>query len=165
MMIITIPSVVIMLITFVLVFLFVKTIDKRVWLTFLVSLAMTPLAYFYAVYPMINIFSNYHHEKYFSAEVWQDKPTLRYDLSDDMLSSETLIGQSKIAIESLLGKHEWLSWNDSKKDYDTNKWNYGLGLEPGAFNTEKECLELVFKDNKVIDVRVYKEEQKLDAKE
>ncbi|MFT4610994.1 MAG: hypothetical protein ACJA1H_000598 [Glaciecola sp.] len=164
-MIITIPLILIMSITFVLVFLFVKTIDKRIWLTFLVSLVFTPLVYFYAVYPMINIFSNYHHQKQFSSEIWQDKPSLRYELSDDMMTSEILIGQSKTAIESLLGTHEWLSWDDSKKDYDTNKWNFGLGREPGAFNTKKECLELSFKNNKVIDLRVYKEEQKGDVKE
>ena len=164
-MIITIPLVVIMLITFVLVFLFVKTIDKRVWLTFLVSLAIAPLVYFYAVYPMINIFSNYHHEKYFSAETWQDKPALRYELSDDMMTSEILIGKTKTEVESLLGTHEWLSWDDSKKEHDTNKWNYALGLEPGAFNTEKECIEILFDNSKVVDLRLYKEEQELDAKE
>nr|WP_321248212.1 hypothetical protein [uncultured Psychroserpens sp.] len=164
-MIITIPLVIIMCITFVLVFLFVKTIDKRIWLTILVSLVLTPLIYFYAVYPMINIFSNYHHQKYFSSETWQDKPALRYELSDDMMSSEILIGQTKTEIESNLGAHEWLSWDDAKKDHDTNKWNYALGLEPGAFNTEKECLEITFKNNKVVDLKLYKEEQKFDAKE
>lgn len=164
-MIITIPLVIFMVITFVLVFLFVKTIDRRKWLTLLVSLALTPLVYFYAIYPMINIFSNYHHEKYFSAEIWQDKPALRYELSNDMITSEILIGKSKTAIENLLGTHEWLSWDGTKKEHDINKWNYGLGLEPGAFNTEKECLEITFKNDKVVDLRRYKEEQKLDAQE
>ena len=164
-MIITVPLVIMMSITFVLVFLFVKTIDKRIWLTFLVSLAIAPLVYFYAVYPMINIFSNYHHQKYFSAETWQDKPALRYELSNDIITSEILKGKTKTEVESLLGIHEWLSWNDVKKKHDTNKWNYGLGLEPGAFNTQKECLELLFENNKVVDLRLYKEEQELDAKE
>jgi len=164
-MIITVPLVIMMSITFVLVFLFVKTIDKRIWLTFLVSLAIAPLVYFYAVYPMINIFSNYHHQKYFSAETWQDKPALRYELSNDIITSEILKGKTKTEVESLLGIHEWLTWNDAKKEHDTNKWNYGLGLEPGAFNTEKECLELSFENNKVVDLRLFKEEQKEDAEE
>jgi len=164
-MIITVPLVIMMSITFVLVFLFVKTIDKRIWLTFLVSLAIAPLVYFYAVYPMINIFSNYHHQKYFSAETWQDKPALRYELSNDIITSEILKGKTKTEVESLLGIHEWLSWKDVKKKHDTNKWNYGLGLEPGAFNTEKECLELSFENNKVVDLRLFKEEQKEDAEE
>jgi len=149
----------------VLLFLFVKTIDKRKWLTLLVSLIITPFVYFYAVYPMVNIFSNYHHQKYFSSELWKDKPTLRYELSDDMLSSEILTGKSKSEIESLLGTYEWLSWNDNNKDHDSNKWNYSLGIEPGAFNTEKECLEITFKDHKVVNVLAYKELIKLDAED
>jgi hypothetical protein len=147
------------------VFLFIRTIDKRKWLTVLVSLVITPLVYFYALYPMINIFSNYHHQKYFSSELWKDKPTLRYELCDDMVASELLIGKTKQETESLLGTYEWLSWDNTKKDYDTNKWNYSLGIEPGAFNTEKECVEIVFKNDQVIEVTSYKEEIKFDTKD
>ena len=100
-MIITIALVVLLLITFVLVFMFVKTIDNRLWLTFIVSIVITPLVYFYGVYPMINIFSNYHHEKYFSKELWQDKPALRYELSSHMIASKILIGQNSEAKENL----------------------------------------------------------------
>lgn len=164
-MIITVALVIIMCIVFVLVYLFVRTIDKRKWLTLLVSIILTPLLYFYMVYPMINIFSNYHHQKYFSSELWIDKPALRYELSDDMLASEILIGQSKSNVESLLGKTEWFSWDDSKKAHDTNRWNYGLGIEPGAFNTDKECIEIVFQNETAIAVTLYKEEIKFDAKE
>lgn len=164
-MIITAPLVIFMCIVFVLVFLFVKTIDKRKWLTFLVSLGLTPLVYFFAVYPMINIFSNYHHQKYYSSELWKEKPALRYELSDDMIASEILIDMTKNDIEGQLGTHEWLSWDDAKKDHDQNRWNYSLGIEPGAFNTEKECLEIIFKNNKVVDITSYKEEVKLDAED
>ena len=105
-MIITLPFILLMIITFVLVFLFINTIDKRKWLTILVSLVLTPFIYFYAVYPLINIFSNYHHQKYFSSEIWQDKPALRYELSDDIISSEMFIGKSKSEVESVLGTYE-----------------------------------------------------------
>nr|WP_321234203.1 hypothetical protein [uncultured Psychroserpens sp.] len=162
-MIITVPLVIMMCITFVLVFLFVKTIDKRKWLTLLVSLIIAPFVYFYAVYPMINIFSNYHHQKYFSAKLWKEKPALRYELSDNMFTSEILIGMTKNDVEAQLGKHEWLSWDDGIKDHDANRWNYGLGIEPGAFTKEKECIEIVFKDDKVINLRLYKEAIKFDA--
>ena len=164
-MIITAPLVVMMCIIFVLVFLFVKTIDRRKWLTALVSLAITPFVYFYGLYPMINIFSNYHHQKYFSSELWKDKPALRYELSDDMLTSEILIGKSKNEIESLLGAAEWLSWSDMLKNHDVDKWNYALGIEPGAFNTEKECIEIIFKNDIVVDINTYKEAITFDAKE
>jgi len=164
-MIITVALVIIMCIVFMLVYVFVRTIDKRKWLTLLVSIVLTPLLYFYMVYPMINIFSNYHHQKYFSSELWIDKPALRYELSDDMIASKVLIGQSRSNVESLLGKPEWLSWDDTKKAHDTNRWNYGLGIEPGAFNTDKECIEIVFQNETAIAVILYKEEIKFDAKE
>lgn len=164
-MIITIPLVIIMCIVFVLLFLFVRTIDHRKWLSIIVSLVLTPLVYFYAVYPMINIFSNYHHQKYFSADSWNEKPALRYELSDDMIASEVLIGQTKNEIDSMLGNYEWLSWDDKKKDHDINRWNYSLGMEPGAFNSKKDILELVFEKDKVITVYTYKEEIKIDAED
>ncbi|WP_299227864.1 hypothetical protein [uncultured Psychroserpens sp.] len=164
-MIINTPLVILMCIVFILVFLFVKTIDKRKWLTILVSLLITPIVYFYAAYPMINIFTNYHHQKHFVSETWKEKPTLRYELSDDMIQSKALIGKSKVEVEALLGAYEWLTWNDSKKNHDTNKWNYSLGIEPGAFNTNKECIEIVFKDDYAVAINPYKEAIKFDDKE
>ena len=164
-MIITVTLVILMCAVFVLVFLFVKTIDKRKWLTILVSLAMTPFIYFYALYPMINIFSNYHHQKYFSSEKWTEKPALRYEISDDMMATEVLIGKTKTEVNSLLGTYDWLSWDDTKKDHNNNKWNYGLGIEPGAFNTEKECIEIVFKNDKVVTINPFKDLIEFDDKE
>ena len=164
-MIITVKLIIFLVIIFVLVFLFVNTIDKRKWLTILVSLVLTPLVYFYVAYPLINIFSSYHHEKYFNAESWQEKPALRYEMMDDMVDSKSLIGKSKSEIETLLGSPEWLSWNDALKTHDNNKWNYALGLKPGAFNEQKECIELVFEHDTLQHINTYKEPLKFDAKE
>lgn len=164
-MIITSTLVILMCVVFVLVFLFVKTIDKRKWLTFLVSLVLTPIIYFYVVYPMINIFSNYHHEKYFSSELWRKEPALRYELAGDMISSEVLSHKTKSEVKSLLGPYEWLSWNDAEKTHDDNRWNYSLGIEPGAFNTEKECIEIVFKNDTVTTINPFKDPIEFDEKE
>lgn len=164
-MIITASLVILMCFVFVFVFLFVNTIDKRKWLTFIISIVITPFVYFYMVYPMINIFSNYHHQKYFSAKLWKEYPELRYEISDNMLASEVLIGSSKTQIDSLLGDFEWLGWDDTLKKHDNNKWNYSLGIEPGAFNTEKECIEIVFKDDKATQITPFKEAIKFNDKE
>ena len=153
------------LIIFVLVFLFVKTIDKRKWLSVLVSLVLTPLVYFYVFYPILNIFSSYHHQKYFNSEVWIEKPGLRFEMTENILKSDTLIGKTKPEIEKLLGTYEWLSWNDTIKNHDENLWNYALGLKPGALNNKKECMTIVFKDDKVSDIETYNEEITFDAKE
>ena len=150
---------------FVLVYLFVKTIDNRKWLSILVSLVLTPIVYFYVFYPILNIFSSYHHEKYFDSEVWIDKPALRYEMTTNILESNALIGKTKPEIQELLGTYEWLSWNDSIKNHDDNLWNYALGMVPGAMNTKKECMTIIFKDGKVSNIETYNEEITYDEKE
>lgn len=157
-MIVTPLLVIFMVVVFVLLFMFLTTVDKRKWLSALISLVLTPFVYFYMFYPFINILSNYHHQKYFDSEAWTEKPALRYEMIDHTIESDTLIGASKEKITTLLGKEEWLSWDDAKKIYDTNKWNYGLGIEPGAFNDKKECVEITFKNAKVIALKTYSEE-------
>ena len=161
-MIITPFLVIFMLVVFVLLFLFLNTVDKRKWLSSLISLALTPFVYFYLFYPFVNILSSYHHQKYFDNEAWTENPSLRYEMIDSTIESDTLMGSSKEKITTLLGKEEWLSWDDAKKAHDTNKWNYGLGIEPGAFNDKKECVEITFKKNKVIALRPYQEEIKYE---
>ncbi len=157
-MIITPFLVIFMVVVFVLLFLFLITVDKRKWLSALISLVLTPIVYFYMFYPFVNIISSYHHQKYFDNDAWVEKPALRYEMIDNTIASDTLIGASKEKITLLLGKGEWLSWDNAKKAHDTNKWNYGLGIEPGAFNDKKECVEIMFKDDKVISIRPYQEE-------
>lgn len=157
-MIITPFLVIFMLVVFILLFLFLNTVDKRKWLTGLISLVLTPFIYFYLFYPFVNIVSNYHHQKYFDSEAWIEKPALRYEMIDNTIESDTLIGISKEKITSLLGKYEWLTWDEGLKAHNKNKWNYALGIEPGAFNGEKECVEIIFKNDKVTELRHYQEE-------
>ncbi len=157
-MIITPFLVIFMIVVFVLLFLFLNTVDHRKWLTALISLILTPFVYFFMFYPFINIISSYHHQRYFDSEAWIEKPALRYEMIDHTIESDTLIGASKVKIENLLGTYEWLSWNDAKKAHDSNKWNYSLGIEPGAFNNEKECVEITFEKEKVVALKHYQEE-------
>jgi hypothetical protein len=164
-MIITPLLVIFMLVVFVLLFLFLKTIDKRKWLTFIISLVLTPVIYFYLAYPFINIISNYHHQKYFDAEIWTKKPDLRYEMIENALVSHALIDKTKTEIETLLGKAEWLTWKESNKMHDNDRWNYSLGIKPGAFTDQKDVLEITFKDNKTTALKTYKEAIVFDAKE
>ena len=157
-MIITPFLVIFMIVVFVLLFLFLNTVDRRKWLTGLISLILTPFVYFYMFYPFVNIVSSYHHQKYFDSEAWIEQPALRYEMIDNTVASDTLIGLSKTKIESLLGKHEWLSWNEKNESHDNDKWNYGLGIEPGAFNGKKECVEITFTNDKASAVKHYQEE-------
>lgn len=157
-MIITPFLVVFMIVVFVLLFLFLNTVDHRKWLTGLLSLILTPFVYFYMFYPFVNIISSYHHQKYFDSEEWTEKPALRYEMIDNTIASDTLLGLTKSQTEALLGKHEWLTWNESANNHDPNKWNYGLGIEPGAFNSKKECVEITFINDQVAKLNRYQEE-------
>ena len=163
-MIITPILVVFLVIVFTLAFLFIKTIDDRKWIAIPLSLILTPFIYFYAFYPMINIFSSYHHQKYFDSEVFINKPSFRYEMFDNIQETDTLLGKSKEIVNELLGTYEWLTWDDVKDDYDQDKWNYGLGIHPGAFNDKSEAMEIIFKNDKVIKVNTFKLDLKSDAK-
>ncbi|MDD7887794.1 hypothetical protein [Flavivirga sp. 57AJ16] len=154
-MILTPLFVVFLVLVFALVWLFAMTIDKRKWVRLLISLVLTPLAYFYVFYPLLNIFSSYHHQKHFNVEAWKDKPALRYEMSQEILDKKLFLSKNKKDIETLLGKSEWFGWNDSLKTTSSNKWNYNLGFKPGAFNNRQECIEIIFNNNIVESVKQY----------
>ena len=151
-MIVTPLLVIFIIIVFIPTFLFVRTIDNRKWLTLVISIFLTPIIYFYAFYPMINIFSNYHHQKYFDELSWKELPELRYEMLKNILDTNVLLGMTKLEIKDALGNYEWLGWNYETNTEDHNYWNYSIGIKPGAFNEHKEILSLHFKNDKVIKI-------------
>jgi len=139
----------------VLLYLFINTIDdSKKWLNIILAILITPILYFYLWYPISTIFLPYHHHKQFNSSEWSEKPGLRYEMIDNMIETDFLTGKSKEDVSKLLGKVQWLSWNDTNKDFDSNVWNYGLGLIPGAFEDIKEDVEITFKNNKVTLVKL-----------
>ncbi|WP_298782058.1 hypothetical protein [uncultured Polaribacter sp.] len=149
-------------IVFILLWLFIKTIDDRKWLSILVSLLLTPVVYFYLFYPLLNIFSSYHHEKYFNETAWKEKPALRYEMSNQIIENNLFIDKTKKEVKEALGSSEWFGWDDSLKVNSSEKWNYNLGFKPGAFNEQQECLELIFKNDMVIEVKQYQMDKSFD---
>jgi len=154
-MIITTALVIFMILVFILLFLFIRTIDHRWWLTLLVSIILTPMVYFYMFYPFLNIVSSYHHQKHFSASSWTEQPALRFEMIEHTITSDTLIGLDKKEIKGLLGKYEWLSWDATNNEHNPNKWNYGTGIKPGAFNDKTSNLEITFKNDTVSHLNAY----------
>ncbi len=161
-MILTPVFVILLIVVFILVWLFTNTIDKRKWLSFLISIILTPIVYFYIFYPLLNIFSSYHHEKYFDAEAWKEKPAYRFEMSNEITSQQMFKGKTKSEVQAILGESEWYGWDDSIKANSPEKWNYNMGFKPGAFNLTQECLELEFKNNKVVSVKQYQLETKFE---
>ncbi|MFY9242949.1 MAG: hypothetical protein WAO74_07980 [Polaribacter sp.] len=159
-MVITPLFVILLLLVFILVWSFVKTIDKRKWLNFLVSIVLTPVVYFYIFYPLLNIFSSFHHDKYFDATAWKEKPALRFEMSNQIVEYNFFKGKTKTQVQETLGTSEWYGWDDSIKENSPDKWNYNLGFKPGAFNNQQECLELIFVSDTVVKSIQYQMEKK-----
>ncbi|NMH86145.1 hypothetical protein [Flavivirga algicola] len=158
-MILTPLFVVFLILVFILVWLFANTIDKRKWVSLSISLVLTPVAYFYVFYPVLNIFSSYHHQKHFDAEAWKDKPALRYEMSKEILDKNLFLSKSKKDVEAALGKSEWYGWDDRIKANSPEKWNYNMGFKPGAFNNMQECIEFTFNNNTVESIKQYQLEK------
>lgn len=163
-MIVTPLFVVFIILVFVLTWLFANTIDKRKWVSLLISIIATPIVYFFVFYPFINIFFSYHHQKHFDSEAWKEKPALRYEMSTEVVNQNLFVGKTKAEVKQVLGSSEWYGWDDSLKANSPDKWNYNLGFKPGAFNMTQECLELVFKDNRVEHISQYQMEKNFDKK-
>lgn len=154
-MVLTPGFIIINIIVFILTFLFLKTIDKRIWLTLIISIVLTPVIYFYVAYPIINIFTDYHHEKKFDSEAWIEKPALRYEMIDHTKTAGTLIGKNKAEAKKLLGEAEWLSWDFENNKFNNNAWNYNLGKLPGAFTSIGKQVEVFFVNDTIarLDVK------------
>lgn len=162
-MIVTPLMIIFLIIVFILVWFFIKSIDdQRKWLNIIITIVLTPVVYLYIFYPLLNIFSSYHHQKYFNATQWLEKPNLRYEMSNYIIDEKLFIGKTKEEIESKLGKSEWFGWDDTLKANSEQIWNYNLGFKPGAFNNNQECLELIFKENRVISCKQYQLEKTYD---
>ncbi|WP_397362998.1 hypothetical protein [Olleya sp. R77988] len=158
-MVITFGLVLSFIIVFILAWLFIKTIGNNKWISLLVSIVATPLLYFWVFYPMLNIFSSYHHQKHFNAENWAEFPELRFEMMDQLNNNNQLIGKTKQEIEADFGKPEWFGWDEVIKANSKEQWNYNLGFKPGAFNNQQECLEVQFKNDTVAKIKTYKMEK------
>jgi hypothetical protein len=149
-------------IIFILAWLFIKTIETNKWLLLLLSTLATPLLYFYLFYPIFNIFSSYHHQKYFNAENWKANPELRFEMMDQLNNNNQLIGKTKADIESDFGPAGWYGWDDRIKANSKDQWNYNMGFKPGAFNKQQECIEITFKNDTVVTLKTYQLEKKFE---
>ena len=124
----------------------------------LISLILTPVVYFYVFYPFLNIISSYHHQKHFDSEAWETNPGLRYEMVDQMKTSDEFKHIDAAKAKTLLGEAEWYSWDDQLKQFDSSRWHYGLGIKPGAFTNTKTNALFVFENGELTDISTYEEE-------
>ncbi|APY08137.1 hypothetical protein BWZ20_07410 [Winogradskyella sp. J14-2] len=85
-------------------------------------------------------------EKPFDAQKWQSEPLKRYEMVDDIIESQMLLGKSKSEIIEILGQP------DSKLHTSKDAFIYTIGDPPSFFSSQKEYLLIVFKNERVEDV-------------
>ncbi|MBK7232934.1 MAG: hypothetical protein IPH93_11910 [Saprospiraceae bacterium] len=122
---------------------FIKVDRTRKIATLTATLIATPLIYFSII--MLWLFSiSYHPTHDFDKEKWFADKETRYELSEDIIESEMLIGKTKSEVRQILG--------DEGNTDESDQWYYYLGFRPGFGNIDPDVLDIEFKDGKVINV-------------
>lgn len=119
------------------------TIDKtRRTATWIATILLTPLMYgLFVMFWMMS--ATYYPSNDFNKEKWHEDIEKRYELSEDLIDSEILIGKTKKEVKKILG--------DTFQEWSADNWSYYLGSRPGIM--DPDYLDIEFKDGKVVKVR------------
>jgi hypothetical protein len=121
----------------------IKVDKTRKIATWTATLIATPLIYIGII--MLWLFSiSYYPTHDFDQEKWFANKETRYELSEDIIESEMLIGKTKSEVRQILG--------DEGNTDESNNWNYYLGFRPGFVIIDPDVLDIEFKDGKVVKV-------------
>ncbi|WP_422107011.1 outer membrane protein assembly factor BamE domain-containing protein [Winogradskyella sp.] len=85
-------------------------------------------------------------EERFDKQRWKNQPDSRYQMIDDLIESQLLMGTTKAQVISLLGEPT------SSSQTDKDSFIYNIGDPPSFFNSRKEHLLIIFVDQKVDEV-------------
>ena len=87
-------------------------------------------------------------EERFDSDNWQNQPTMRYKMVDDIVEQKLLLGKTKDEVIVLLGEP------NSKTSEGKAVFLYNLGRPPSFFKTKREQLLIVFANQKVEKVAI-----------
>lgn len=107
---------------------------KRIVLLWVLSILTTPV-FFLAVISFIIMICISHPRHAFTKKKWATEKEERYQLVDDMITSQLLIGKSKQEVIQLLELEH--------NSVESECWHYNIGRKPGVFNLAYE-LEIDF---------------------
>ena len=122
---------------------FIKTEKIKKVSTWVVTIIATPLIYFALIMIWIICMSYYPSHK-FTKEKWFSETEKRYELSNDIIDSNMLIGKTKEEVRQILG--------DEENKEESDNWIYNLGFKPGFANIDPDILEIEFRNGKVVKV-------------
>ena len=122
---------------------FIKIDQKRKIATWVATLIATPFIYFSII--MLWFFCmSYHPAHNFDKVKWFTNKETRYELSEDIIESEMLIGKTKSEVRQILG--------DENNSDQSEHWSYYLGFRPGFINIDPDVLDIEFEHGRVIRV-------------
>ncbi|WP_321426364.1 hypothetical protein [uncultured Bacteroides sp.] len=125
----------------------IKVDRTRKIVSWVATLIATPLIYIGII--MLLFFSmSYYPTHDFDKEKWFTDKEKRYEMSDDIIESNMLIGKTKAEIQQILG--------DGDNSAQSDDWYYYLGYRPGFASIDPDVLYIEFRNCKVIRIEQHK---------
>ena len=115
---------------------------NRKYIAILPTIVLSPILYLAIFFVILFAYAYYPKEEFNHVE-WIKYPQKRYEMSENIIESNMLIGKSKDEVIKLLGSDYSIS-NDSIY--------YEIGLLPGLFRLDSDVLVIYFENNIVVRV-------------
>lgn len=115
---------------------------RREYIAILPTIILSPILYLAILFVVLFVYAYYPKEAFNRLE-WINNPQERYEMSENIIESNMLIGKSKDEVIKLLGSDYSVS-NDSIYYY--------IGMLPGLFRLEPDILDIYFEGGKVVRV-------------
>lgn len=122
----------------------IKDSKTRNWTSIIGTIIIAPILYIGLAVAFFS-YLFYVPQYDFDREKWFADKHSRFEMRDDIVESEILIGKSKSEIIDFIGNPEF---SDS-----TKIWTYDLGMSGAGFGWQFNSLELTFKNDKVEEVK------------
>jgi amino acid transporter len=119
----------------------IKNQNKRIVVTWLITLLSAPIAYI-LIFAAIFLIPMYYPNRNFDKVKWMNNKDTRYEYANNIINSKMLIGKSPAEVERLLGTDHF------NEQY--GGWFYDLGFTPGSI--DPDSIEIDFKNGKVANV-------------
>ncbi|WP_146167224.1 hypothetical protein [Christiangramia gaetbulicola] len=118
----------------------------------LCSIILSPLIYQGILIAFFSlIFYEYHPERDFNKESWNEEIQNRHEMSTDLVENDILIGKSKAEIIEMLGSPN----SSQKSDQDTiTTWQFNLGNEGHAMGWKFYTLIIKFEEDRARKIEI-----------
>ena len=117
--------------------------QSRQYIAILPTIVLSPILYLAILFVVLFVCAYYPKEAFNRLE-WINNPQERYEMSENIIESNMLIGKPKDEVIKLLGRN-YFTYNEAHIAYE-------LGMPPGLFRLDPDVLDIHFENNKVVKV-------------